>query len=147
VIVNVRIRSRSGPVVPRPEAERSLEAVTMTSPIIFPRDLPLGSVAVDLEASYTTVRRQTEALCTPLATEDYVIQSMPETSPVRWHLAHTSWFFETFVLQPHLAGYRPFHPQFGFSSIPTRPRSVGTAVPARCEASAARPPGISRLRG
>jgi ergothioneine biosynthesis protein EgtB len=97
----------------------------MSGPIILPPDLPLSmaganrrayaaplAAADDLEASYTAVRRQTEALCTPLATEDYVIQSMPEASPVKWHLAHTSWFFETFVLQPHLAGYRPFHPQF-----------------------------------
>jgi ergothioneine biosynthesis protein EgtB len=72
------------------------------------------STADNLEASYTAVRRQTEALCTPLATEDYVIQSMPEASPVKWHLAHTSWFFEAFVLQPRRADYRPFHPQFGF---------------------------------
>jgi hypothetical protein len=70
-------------------------------------------VADELEAAYAAVRRQTEALCTPLATEDYVIQSMPEASPVKWHLAHTSWFFETFILEPRLAGYRPFHPQFG----------------------------------
>ena len=89
----------------------------MTSPIV-PRPGPSAGtadpfVADDLEASYAAVRRQTEALCTPLATEDYVIQSMPEASPVKWHLAHTSWFFETFVLQPRLAGYRPFHPQFG----------------------------------
>jgi ergothioneine biosynthesis protein EgtB len=72
------------------------------------------SVSGDLETCYTAVRRQTEDLCTPLATEDYVIQSMPAASPVKWHLAHTSWFFETFVLQPRLAGYQPFHPQFGF---------------------------------
>jgi ergothioneine biosynthesis protein EgtB len=70
-------------------------------------------VTDDLEAAYAAVRRQTEALCTPLEIEDYVIQSMPEASPVKWHLAHTSWFFETFVLQPRLAGYRLFHPQFG----------------------------------
>jgi ergothioneine biosynthesis protein EgtB len=66
-----------------------------------------------MQSSFTAVRRQTEDLCTPLATEDYVIQSMPEASPVKWHLGHTSWFFETFVLQPRLAGYRPFHPKFG----------------------------------
>jgi ergothioneine biosynthesis protein EgtB len=71
-------------------------------------------ITEDLAASYAAVRRQTEVLCTPLETEDYVIQSMPEASPVKWHLAHTSWFFETFILQPHLAGYRPFHSHFGF---------------------------------
>jgi len=65
-----------------------------------------------LLARYRAVRRCTEELCEPLATEDYVIQSMPDASPVKWHLAHTSWFFETFVLLPNLAGYRAFHPQF-----------------------------------
>src|SRR5689334_16999594 len=65
-----------------------------------------------LAAQYRAVRGRTEELCEPLAVEDYVIQSMPDASPVKWHLAHTSWFFETFVLAPHLPGYRPFHPQF-----------------------------------
>jgi ergothioneine biosynthesis protein EgtB len=65
-----------------------------------------------LEDAYWAVRRRTEALCEPLASEDYVVQSMPEASPVKWHLAHTAWFFETFLLAPHLTGYRPFHPQF-----------------------------------
>ena len=60
------------------------------------------------------IRRCTEALCEPLAAEDYVVQSMPDASPVKWHLAHTTWFFETFLLAPHLPGYRPFHPQFRY---------------------------------
>jgi ergothioneine biosynthesis protein EgtB len=63
-------------------------------------------------ACYDAVRRATERLCEPLVTEDYVIQSMPEASPVKWHLAHTTWFFETFVLTPHVPGYVPFHPEF-----------------------------------
>lgn len=62
---------------------------------------------------YRVARHWTEALCEPLATEDYVVQSMPDASPVKWHLAHTTWFFETFVLAPFVSGYRPFHPQFG----------------------------------
>jgi ergothioneine biosynthesis protein EgtB len=60
------------------------------------------------------VRAWTERLCAPLEPEDYVIQSMPDASPAKWHLAHTSWFFETFLLQPRLPGYRPFRPEFGF---------------------------------
>ncbi|HUE38583.1 MAG TPA: DinB family protein, partial [Candidatus Binatia bacterium] len=61
---------------------------------------------------YRHVRRTTEALSDPLSAEDCVVQSMPDASPVKWHLAHTSWFFETFVLEAAVAGYRPFHPQF-----------------------------------
>jgi ergothioneine biosynthesis protein EgtB len=67
-----------------------------------------------LATQFQLVRGQTEALCAPLEREDFVLQSMPEASPVKWHLAHTSWFFETFILAPHLPGYRPFHPQYRF---------------------------------
>jgi ergothioneine biosynthesis protein EgtB len=72
------------------------------------------SDAASLAATYRAVRQQSEALCRPLAIEDYVIQSMPDASPVKWHLAHTSWFFETFVLTPLLQGYQAFHPDFGY---------------------------------
>jgi ergothioneine biosynthesis protein EgtB len=65
-----------------------------------------------LARHYRGVRQETEFLCEPLEPEDYVLQSMPDASPAKWHLAHTSWFFETFVLRPHLPNYRPFHPQF-----------------------------------
>ena len=65
-----------------------------------------------LVAGYARVRQFTEALCRPLATEDYCIQSMPDVSPPKWHLAHTTWFFETFVLRPYCAGYAIFHPQY-----------------------------------
>jgi ergothioneine biosynthesis protein EgtB len=58
-------------------------------------------------ANYRAIRRTTEALCAPLATEDYVVQAMPDVSPAKWHLAHTAWFFETFVLMPHVPGYEP----------------------------------------
>jgi ergothioneine biosynthesis protein EgtB len=63
---------------------------------------------------YLAVRRLTERLCEPLVTEDYVVQSMPDVSPTKWHLAHTSWFFETFILTPHLRGYRPLNEQYAF---------------------------------
>ncbi|MFO0954015.1 MAG: ergothioneine biosynthesis protein EgtB [Isosphaeraceae bacterium] len=59
-----------------------------------------GPEPAALLARYRDVRATTERLCAPLATEDYVPQSMPDASPVKWHLAHTSWFFETFLLKP-----------------------------------------------
>jgi ergothioneine biosynthesis protein EgtB len=62
--------------------------------------------------SYTCVRAQTERLAAPLSAEDCCVQSMPDASPTKWHLAHTSWFFETFVLERVLPGYRVFDPQF-----------------------------------
>lgn len=70
--------------------------------------------AADLLASFQCVRTRTEALCEPLAIDDYGIQPMDDASPPKWHLAHTTWFFETFLLVPHLRNYRPFHPQFEY---------------------------------
>jgi len=63
---------------------------------------------------YDAVRRLTEHLAAPLSAEDQTIQSMPDASPTKWHRAHTTWFFETFLLLPHAPGYRPFHPDFGY---------------------------------
>jgi ergothioneine biosynthesis protein EgtB len=63
---------------------------------------------------YGAVRAQTEELCKPLQTEDYVIQSMPDVSPAKWHLGHTTWFFETFILQKYLKGYTTHHELYGF---------------------------------
>ena len=59
-----------------------------------------------------TVRSQSLQLCEPLTPEDMMVQSCPEASPAKWHLAHTSWFFETFILREFLTGYKPFHPDF-----------------------------------
>src|SRR5438046_8260907 len=63
---------------------------------------------------YQAVRDLTEGLCRPLATEDYVVQSMPDASPAKWHLAHSTWFFETFILAAAIPGYRPFHPGYNY---------------------------------
>lgn len=67
-----------------------------------------------LAERFRSVREATEALAAPLTAEDQTVQSMPDASPTKWHRAHTSWFFETFVLLPHDAGYRPFDPHFSY---------------------------------
>ena len=64
--------------------------------------------------SYNSVRRRTENLCRSLETEDYVIQPADFVSPPKWHLAHTTWFFETFLLKPYAPNYREFHPRYNF---------------------------------
>ncbi len=63
---------------------------------------------------FRAVRRLTETLCSPLAVEDYVAQSMPDASPAKWHLAHATWFFETFVLSRAWPDDAPFHPGYGY---------------------------------
>ncbi len=65
-----------------------------------------------LARRYRAIRGRTEALAAPLGPEDQMIQSMPDASPTRWHRAHTTWFFETFVLEPHLPGYQSPHPLY-----------------------------------
>ena len=67
-----------------------------------------------LTGLFETVRRRTLDLTEPLSAEDQCIQSMPDVSPSKWHLAHTTWFFETFILKPHARGYAEFHPDFSF---------------------------------
>ena len=69
---------------------------------------------LSLSDRYSQVRQLSEWITQPLETEDYVIQSMPDVSPPKWHLAHTTWFFETFLLRPYLHRYEVFHPQFGY---------------------------------
>jgi ergothioneine biosynthesis protein EgtB len=65
-----------------------------------------------LAALFRDVRGMTEWLACPLTAEDQSVQSMPDASPTKWHLAHTTWFFETVVLQPHAPAYRVFDPRF-----------------------------------
>jgi ergothioneine biosynthesis protein EgtB len=63
---------------------------------------------------YAAIRRATKVITEGLSAEDQMVQSMPEASPTKWHLAHTSWFFETFILNPNVPGYRLFHDDFTF---------------------------------
>jgi len=65
-------------------------------------------------AAFRHVRAETERRAAPLSAEDQVVQSMPDASPIKWHRAHTTWFFEQFLLVPHLAGYRAFDERFAF---------------------------------
>ena len=62
--------------------------------------------------SYFSVRETSVQLCAPLTVEDHSLQPMPDASPAKWHLAHTTWFFETFLLSEYTQDYRPFHPAF-----------------------------------
>lgn len=72
------------------------------------------TVPASLTNRFPQVRQVSQQICQPLMLEDYVIQSMPDVSPPKWHLAHTTWFFETFLLVPYLQGYSVFHPKFGY---------------------------------
>jgi ergothioneine biosynthesis protein EgtB len=67
-----------------------------------------------IASQYRSIRQLTETLCATLEVEDYGLQSTPDCSPPKWHLAHTTWFFETFLLATHEIGFRPFHPAFGY---------------------------------
>jgi ergothioneine biosynthesis protein EgtB len=88
---------------------------------------------------FLRVRRQTEDLCLPLSPEDMMVQSCAEASPAKWHLAHTTWFFETFLLREFLPGYREFHPDFRwlFNSYYN---SVSDQPDKKLRASFSRPP-------
>jgi ergothioneine biosynthesis protein EgtB len=68
----------------------------------------------EIQRAYLDVRQSTETLCQPLATEDYVVQPVAYVSPPKWHLGHTTWFFETFILQPYQPGYQPHHPLYNY---------------------------------
>jgi ergothioneine biosynthesis protein EgtB len=63
---------------------------------------------------YIKVRKQTEKICSPLQTEDYVVQPIDFVSPPKWHLGHTTWFFETFILKPYFMDYQEYNPDYNY---------------------------------
>lgn len=92
---------------------------------------------------YASVRQATLALVAPLSAEDQVVQSMPDASPSKWHLAHTTWFFENFVLVPHLAGYQVQHPRYGYL-FNSYYQTVG-AMHARAQRGLLSRPGLAEI--
>src|SRR5215472_3564849 len=87
------------------------------SVLAAPRSSALSEKAARSEAlseAFVAVRNETERRAAFLSGEDQLIQSMPDASPAKWHRAHTAWFFEQFLLLPHLAGYRVFDERFAY---------------------------------
>ncbi len=68
----------------------------------------------DLFNLYKAVRSRSEQICKSLKTEDYVVQPVPDVSPPKWHLGHSTWFFETFLLRPNLATYKEYDPLYNY---------------------------------
>jgi ergothioneine biosynthesis protein EgtB len=106
--------------------------------------LDTGHIAITdcaaLRRTYRAIRARTEHLAAPLSAEDQTVQSMPDASPTKWHRAHTSWFFETFVLAPLVPTYAPFHPQFGYL-FNSYYEAVGERHPRAARGVLARPSG------
>ena len=86
----------------------------MISPSLEHRAQTRQGAAASLLQRFRAVRDFSARLCRGLQPEDYVVQSMPDVSPTKWHLAHTTWFFETFVLKPWMKGYRSEVPEYAF---------------------------------
>ena len=103
-----RVATRDSDAPGRETAERSAR-----TPDGARNRTPEGNCGVlGLAQRYVRVRAQSEALCGPLAVEDYGVQPMDDASPPKWHLAHTTWFFETFLLKEFDTGYRPVEERY-----------------------------------
>ncbi len=106
---------------------------------------PGAGTAAGVLLRFRRIRRATLDFCEPLSAEDMMVQSCAEASPLKWHLAHTSWFFETFVLREFAADYRSFHPEFHwlFNSYYN---ALGDMPEKKLRASFSRPPLEEILR-
>lgn len=69
---------------------------------------------MEIAERYRKVRKYTEQICAPLQTEDYVVQPVVDVSPPKWHIGHTTWFFETFILKPYFMGYREYNAEYNY---------------------------------
>src|ERR1700761_2758854 len=69
---------------------------------------------MDIADCYLKVRKHTEQICSPLQTEDYVVQPVVDVSPPKWHIGHTTWFFETFILLPYFMGYQEYNKEYNY---------------------------------
>jgi ergothioneine biosynthesis protein EgtB len=69
---------------------------------------------INLAEAYQAVRQRTETICSYLQTEDYVVQPVVDVSPPKWHIGHTTWFFETFILKPYHMGYQEYNPEYNY---------------------------------
>ncbi|GAA4384302.1 ergothioneine biosynthesis protein EgtB [Hymenobacter koreensis] len=99
----------------------------------------LTAPAQNRAARYAAVRSQTAEICRPLLPEDTVVQPVIDVSPPKWHLAHTTWFFETFLLAKHLPGYQVFHEQYAFL-FNSYYNSLGSRVNRADRGTLSRPP-------
>jgi ergothioneine biosynthesis protein EgtB len=93
---------------------------------------------MNLAGKYKEVRSASEEICNPLKTEDYVVQPIADVSPPKWHLAHTTWFFETLILKPFLKGYKEFDPNFSYV-FNSYYESIGARVIRNARGSLSRP--------
>src|SRR5580693_147607 len=107
---------RAGRSIARPEISVTKPASAAATRIAPAPSLfsDSGTSAQNLVEAYLSVRGETERRAGPLSAEDQVVQSMPDASPAKWHRAHTTWFFEQFLLGEHCEGYRVFHPDYAF---------------------------------
>src|SRR5260370_2858627 len=96
------------------EGDGTMTTSAQETPTTTVPSTDLGAIKLGLVERYQQVRHFTEQLCEPLVTEDYVIQSMPDVSPTKWHIAHVSWFFETFLLTWADPEYPSYHPRFAY---------------------------------
>ncbi|MDQ2753654.1 MAG: DinB family protein, partial [Bacteroidota bacterium] len=69
---------------------------------------------MNLIETYKAVRKHSEDICAPLQTEDYVVQPVEDVSPPKWHLGHSTWFFETFLLKPHAKNYEEYNSDYNY---------------------------------